>query len=229
MKDNAEIAYEVVKEKIFSQEFRAGQKLREEMLVGILEMSRTPIRTALNNLAHDGLVTIVPKRYCMVKQYTKEEIEQIGVARLSLDLISTNLAIYYGSNAEMYRLLKLCDMQEQAVNDRNDILRRKIDCDFHLEITKISKNGFLYDMQKSLYLRVRHILSTNDADKLDRYASVNSHREIVEAMLVRDRGKALKLVREHLCNYYQFDAENELFDFYTVDLQQNDSRKEKQT
>lgn len=221
MKDNAEKAYEILKDKILNMEFTAGQKLREEALVGILDMSRTPIRNALLKLSMDGLVEIVPKRYSMVKKYTEEEIAQIGVARLGLDIMSANLAIHYGSNAEMYELLRLCDQQQQAVDEGNDNMRREIDCRFHLEISKISKNSILIDMQKGLYLRVRHILSSNDIDRQDRYASVNIHRAIANAMLVRDREKTLQLVKEHLFEYYNFGVKEDIYDFFTMRVPEN--------
>lgn len=226
MKDNAEKAYEIIKEKILNMELTAGQKLREEALVTMLDMSRTPIRNALTKLSYDGLIEIVPNRYSMVKKYTEDEITQIGVARLGLDMMSANLALHYGSNAEMYELLRLCDQHQKAVDDGNDNMRREIDCRFHLEISKISKNKILIDMQKELYLRVRHILSSNDVDKHDRYASVNMHRSIANAMLVRDRNRTLQLVKDHLFNYYNFGVKAEIYDFFTYDSNKSTSTTE---
>ena len=230
MKDNSEKAYIILRDKILNMEFAAGQKLREDALVDMLEMSRTPIRTALSNLARDGLVEIVPKRYSMVAKYSEEEISQIGVARLGLDIMSANLALHYGSNAEMYELLRLCDLQEKAVKEKNDNLRREIDCMFHLEISKISKNEILIEMQKNLYLKVRHILSSHDIDRPNRYASIDMHRMIVNALLARDRERTLQCVKDHLFTYYNFSEKKDIYDFFTLGvLQKPENHQEERT
>lgn len=211
MKDNVKEAYDILLEKILRGEFTAGQKLREEMLVSMLDMSRTPIRTALAELSRDGVVKIIPQRYTMVVKFDEKYITQVGIVRVGLDLMSAKLALYYGSNADFDRLNEFCDMQEKAVSDGDNNKRREIDCMFHREITNISKNEILIEMQKSLYLKVRHILTYNDIDRSDKYASVKMHRKIAAALIDRDEEKTIQYIKEHLFNYYKFKSTDDIF------------------
>lgn len=211
MKDCMKIAYTILRDKILNCEFTAGQKLREDFLVEMLDMSRTPIRRALNELEHDGLIEIVPNKYSKVAKYSDTYITDIGIVRVGLDIMSVKLAIFYGSNAEFAVLDNLCNCQEEAIDKNDDNKRREIDYMFHTEIARLSKNQILIDMQGALYLKVRHILSYNDISQ-DKYQSVNMHRKITSAIYARDEEKAVEYVKEHLYDFYKLTGN---LDFYS--------------
>ncbi|WP_143281838.1 GntR family transcriptional regulator, partial [Caballeronia humi] len=47
---------------IATDELKPGERLRERTLAERLDVSRTPLREALKELAGDGLVVVLPKR-----------------------------------------------------------------------------------------------------------------------------------------------------------------------
>ena len=77
-----EIAYERIRNKICDFELYPGQDVSDFTLCKELGMSRTPVRQALVQLEHDGLVQNagVGKSY-QVSQITEEEIADIFEAR----------------------------------------------------------------------------------------------------------------------------------------------------
>lgn len=214
MKDYMNIAYTTIRDKILNRELLAGQKLREDYLVEMLDMSRTPIRRALAELKHDGLIEIVPNKYSRVAKYSDSYITDIGIVRVGLDIMSVKLAIFNGSNAEYTVLDTLCNNQEEAIGKSDDNKRHEIDYMFHTEIARLSKNQILIDMQNSLYLKVRHIMSYHDVDRPDKYQSVNMHRKIVSAMYARDEEKAVEYVKEHLLNFYGLKGNTAFYDSF---------------
>ncbi|MBR5980898.1 MAG: GntR family transcriptional regulator [Firmicutes bacterium] len=52
----ADKVYDYIKEQIVTRRLYPGNRIIEEDVAQILGVSRTPIRTALSRLAHDGLV-----------------------------------------------------------------------------------------------------------------------------------------------------------------------------
>lgn len=54
-------AYEIIKKRIVSCEYAPGDILDEKALIDEFGVSRTPIREALNVLAEEGMVDIMPR------------------------------------------------------------------------------------------------------------------------------------------------------------------------
>src|SRR5687768_16722558 len=63
-----ERAYRQLEELIVTLQLPPGTILSEQMLAHRLEIGRTPIREALQRLALDGLVTILPRRGILVSE-----------------------------------------------------------------------------------------------------------------------------------------------------------------
>ena len=63
-----EQAYRLLEEQIVTLRLRPGEVLSEQTLVGDLGIGRTPIREALQRLAREGLVTILPRKGILVTE-----------------------------------------------------------------------------------------------------------------------------------------------------------------
>ena len=61
-------AYRELEEMIVTLQISPGTVLSEQALSGRLKIGRTPIREALQRLARDGLVVIMPRRGIMVSE-----------------------------------------------------------------------------------------------------------------------------------------------------------------
>ena len=68
-----QIAYETIKSKIIHCEYKPNDILSEMMLMEEIDASRTPIREALNMLAQEQLVQIIPKKGIMVLPLTMKD------------------------------------------------------------------------------------------------------------------------------------------------------------
>ena len=63
-----------LREMILSGEFSPGERVSEAPLTGRLGASRTPIRLALERLAHEGLLDPYPTGGFIVRKFTLEDI-----------------------------------------------------------------------------------------------------------------------------------------------------------
>src|SRR5271163_4778070 len=63
-----------LRQMLFRGEFRPGEKLTELPLVARLGVSRTPVRLALDRLAHEGLLEASPTGGFVVRAFTIEDV-----------------------------------------------------------------------------------------------------------------------------------------------------------
>src|SRR6185437_11392225 len=61
-----EQAYRVIEEQIATLRLKPGDVLSEQMLSATFKIGRTPVREALQRLAREGLVTILPRKGILV-------------------------------------------------------------------------------------------------------------------------------------------------------------------
>jgi DNA-binding GntR family transcriptional regulator len=200
--------YEQIKRMILHLEIKPGERIPEEKLANFVNGSRTPVREALRKLANEGLVNIYPRRFSEVAYYDEEAVKQIGVVRLSQDLLSCQLAIMHGSNADFALLRQLAEKCEIGAKSGNIYERIAFDSEFHLQIAEIGGNKFLIQNQKKLYLLIHLIQISKYTSVEDSIAQIQNHKDIVEALYNRDFEKIKVVVCKHLQSFYNIDQEN---------------------
>src|SRR4030065_1631656 len=68
---------ERLRQDIYRQYLKPREWIDEKALAGHYGISRTPLREALKVLHAEGLVTLVPRRGCYVKEISRQELDQI--------------------------------------------------------------------------------------------------------------------------------------------------------
>ena len=150
MSNQSEAAYRQIKEMILHMELLPGTRIPEMQIASRLSISRTPIHDALRRLEAEGLVRIGANRGASVTQFTQEEIREIGTVRMVQDILAAQLAAYYGSASDFDHLEQMAGDCETAAS-RGDVYGRiQTDMDFHLEITRLSRNNRLLSQQYAL-------------------------------------------------------------------------------
>jgi len=197
----SEPVYKHILQLIMTQELLPGERIPETMIAQSFKISRTPVRDAMRQLANDGLIDIFPNRYAQVKKYSKDSIMEIGTLRVALDSLSVKLASLFGSRADFLHLEDLARQCEDAYKRKDSVLKKQLDCDFHLALAEISQNELLIKYQKELYLRVQYIMvcypNTVDNEKLH----IKQHYEIVETLFNHDAPDA-SIAVDHLISFY---------------------------
>lgn len=205
MASQSMLAYQKIKEMIFHMELLPGNKISEPQISAMLSISRTPVHDALRKLAGEGLVTIGRNRGASVTELSDKEIQDLGTIRLSQDILSANLAAYYGSAADFEKLYQMADTCEEAAAS-GDIYRRIItDKDFHLEIAKISGNSYLYKQQYAIYQQVHLIQVSKYRDIKTSLGQIHHHRPLVQSIQHSDLEQAAKLLYDHIKDFHHLD------------------------
>lgn len=192
-----DVIYEYLMQQILSQQMESGDRIPEAKIASEFGVSRTPVREALRQLANDGIITIYPKRYAEVATYDEEKFRQIGIVRISLDVLAVKLAIYYGSNAEFDSLTGYADACYNASKGNDIASRIKMDSNFHMAIAKISKNKTLMEMQRQLLLQIEFFQAIQYSKAVLPEKQYQAHYDLVQALTDRNEAESIRLITQH--------------------------------
>ena len=84
-------AYRMLRNAILSGELAPGEPLTEESLAERLQISRTPIRTALHRLVSEGLAETACGKGISVREVGDRDVRQVDEVRAVLEPLSASL------------------------------------------------------------------------------------------------------------------------------------------
>ncbi|MGG0717085.1 GntR family transcriptional regulator [Robertmurraya massiliosenegalensis] len=105
-----DVAYSQVKQKIIYGELKPDQVVREEELANMLEISRTPLRQAVQMLEMEEFLVRKPNGRLKVASITKEEVEEIFMIR---SMLEGSIAKNAANNATKHDIETLTEILEK--------------------------------------------------------------------------------------------------------------------
>ena len=118
----ADRVFEWLAEQMLTESIKPGQWLSENELAAQLGVSRVPIREALKMLAHDGLVTALPRRGTLVAEYGPQGVFDLYEARKIISDQTIRLAVPNLRDSDVESLAKAVEMISCA-RDPRDVYR----------------------------------------------------------------------------------------------------------
>jgi DNA-binding GntR family transcriptional regulator len=189
-------AYQQVRAAILGGEHSPGEVLFETHLAEKLGMSRTPVREALQVLARDGCVEIIPNRGYLVPRLSMSDVRELFELRESLEGLATRCAAIRVTSAEIAELEQLYDRFERT-HDWEASLR--IGTEFHNRILSLAGNSRLSNILGALNAQISLTRLTQLRDVRGRRdESVLEHRAILKAIQQRDPAAAERHARAHV-------------------------------
>jgi GntR family transcriptional regulator of vanillate catabolism len=196
-----------VREMLLKGEVARGERLSELPLVARLGVSRTPIRLALERLAHVGLLEALPVGGFTVREFTLSEVHDAIEVRGVLEGTAARLAAErLGDAAELDRVRTLCEQMEAYDKLTVDSLPRYMDANeaFHAAIVELAKSGMLrrtLQLTNSLPFASPSamVFPTSVLPGSDQTLAIaqEHHRAILGAIATRQGTRAEALAREH--------------------------------
>lgn len=205
MNSQSELAYEQIKQMIFHMELMPGDRVPEMQVAAKLSISRTPIHDALRKLEAEGLVRIERNRGAAVTQFSDAEVKEIGTLRLSQDILSAQLAAYYGCASDFDRLQTIAAECEAAAADGNIYGRIQKDTEFHMEIARISGNSQLIERQFEIYQQIHLIQISKYTDVEHSLIQIHHHKPLITAIRSGDLEEARRLICQHIKDFYRIE------------------------
>ena len=206
---NSQIARTVLRlrEMILSGEFSPGERVSEAPLTARLSASRTPIRLALERLAHEGLLDPYPTGGFIVRKFTLEDVWDSLEVRGVLEGAAARLAAERVTDDSELSALRQYQNDMDALREPTlDTLPRYLELNdrFHDEIVRLARNETLrrtLERLLSMPLASRHALVSlqNRFPEASEIFMVgrDQHLRIIETISKRQGSRAESIAREH--------------------------------
>jgi DNA-binding GntR family transcriptional regulator len=187
-----------IREAILGAEFAPHQRLIEADLSERYEASRAAVRTALLNLASEGLVERVPNRGARVRAISVHEAVEIVEVRIGLETLCARKAAENVTDADADRLRRLRDDITQTVASGNLVEYSRLNQELDRRIRELSHHRVATQLLERLRAQsARHQFRL--AFHPGRAAqSAPEHIAIIDAILARDPDAAEAATRSHL-------------------------------
>lgn len=195
-----EDAYERIKQKIFDFELYPGQEVSDFTLSKELSMSRTPIRQALQQLEHDGLLYDGGQgRGYLVCEITVEEIRDIFAARECIEAKALELAMELGINESDKQQIFQINSRMKQVNQENNVKQQfYYDQYFHNYLVSLSGNKRLIRFYDSLRIQLTRMRVLSYLERSYQNKAYNDHEKVLECIASHDKEGAVKALITHI-------------------------------
>ncbi|WP_067672408.1 GntR family transcriptional regulator [Nocardia miyunensis] len=186
----------ILRQQILSGRFAPGERLNEIKLAAMLQVSRPPIREALQALRAEGLVRTVAGRGTYVASFDPQAIEHLSEVRQALECAAARLAAIRASDDRIDELAKLLQRTEDAIADPGRPYPR--DLDFHEQILEMSGNPKLVEASRGVTTQLELARARSGGIPGRAQAAYTEHHRILEALRARDADAAAEAMAAHL-------------------------------
>jgi DNA-binding GntR family transcriptional regulator len=191
--------FDELKKAIINNTLLPGTKLKEEDIARTLGVSRTPVREAINRLALEGFVKLIPQRGAYVATATQKDVEEIFLLRESLEGLAARLAAPRITDAIMEKL-KTCLQGFSEIEDELELfhLHSKKNAILHQTILQASGSERLLRIASDLFDYSQSFLLSpvGFAQRFRVYQA--QHHEIIAALQARNSTLAEELMSAHI-------------------------------
>lgn len=195
-----EDTYHAIRRAILEGTMRPGERIVEQQLAEMLNVSRTPVREALLKLERENLVARVG-RGMTVRRYSSDEVRDIYNLRAHLESFGARLATERITEGELAALAHIQDqMDDQPLQMSSDVIRALSlnNQRFHAMVVRCARNApldrcFVQVFQLPLLYKAYVYF-----DEARRQRSDEDHRELIRLLRARAGAAAEAHWRLHL-------------------------------
>lgn len=213
--DAEDRAYSEILQAIVMQRYQPGDRLAEAKVAEDLNMSRTPVRSALKKMIACGMLEYVKNIGCRVPIITPYDMESVFQAREILESKAAALATMRATNVEVEQLFELLKTEKEYYSEGKMAEYAKLNERLHLGIGTLSRNSYIerYLSQcfwrSELYLfffdRFYDMSDLPTRKKLRDPAeskSCHEHDVLIEAIASGNPDNAARAMSEHIKSSY---------------------------
>ncbi|MDQ0222172.1 GntR family transcriptional regulator [Streptococcus moroccensis] len=193
-----ESIYEAFRKTIILREIPTGERINEKEYAELLNISRTPIRYALQELAKEGLVEHTPKVGVVVRGVSLADAYEIFDIRKALDSLATIKAaqLMTPEDFEELRLLLEEGNRLDAADEVDALLQNFTD--FNHFIYEKSQMPRMQNIVQTLREYLIYFRDVSIRSSKRRHIALEEHWGLYEAMKEKDEETIRRITNEHL-------------------------------
>ena len=194
----AQQVYDHLRQSILDNAYPPDTPLREEALATRFNVSRVPVREALQRLAADGLVRLVPRQGAVVSSLSPKQFLDAYRVREALETLAIRLAMPRLTPADIDALERdQAEMRDAAT--AGDAERFFVaNTAFHARFVTCAGNDYLKAIYEPLIDQMRRYRSPSADLRGGLERSLDEHEAILRAVRAGDATEAVRLLSEHI-------------------------------
>jgi DNA-binding GntR family transcriptional regulator len=192
--------YRVLKESIIKGFLEPGTKLLENKIAEEMQVSRTPVREAMQKLAAEGFVKTTPNQTMIVIEVSPEDVKEVLQIRGVLEGLAARIAAKKINRQEIDELENVVTQMSLHLTKENLSSYCKVDDEFHNLILNICGNKWIVQIRDNLgsFIYRFRIKSLSVPGRLKH--SLEEHQAIMESLREHDSAEADRLSQVHMEN-----------------------------
>lgn len=183
---------------IISGRYRPGDRLDPEALEERFNVSRTPVREALQQLAASGLVTVAPKKGTFVSSVSFQELIQMFEVMAELEAMAGRLAARRITDPLKKDLADALTGCEDSIAKGEPDFYYYENVRFHQAIYSACQNDFLSSEIQKLRNRLQPYRRIQLRVRDRMVNSLQEHRDIFKAIMAGNTQEAAEAMRAHV-------------------------------
>jgi len=192
----AERAYETLRRMAMTYALTPGARLSEIALARMLDVSRTPLREAMNRLATEGLLVSDGGRGFFARGLEAAEVLALYETRLGLEGYIATLAAERADAAGMAELEAYLDRSIAAQENGPVEELLAFDEGFHTRVAALTGNPELIRMMGNINARIHFFRWVDMNGRRDKTQA--EHRGVLEAIRQREADRARSIMEGHV-------------------------------
>ncbi len=197
-----EQAYRQVEERIVTLRLKPGEVLSEQALSTSLKIGRTPIREALQRLALEGLVRVLPRKGILVSDINPREQLLVLEVRRELERLLSRAGAERATKEEREKLSETARAMNRAGKSNDDISFMRLDRDLNQLMIETAHNDYAARAMKLLQGLSRRFWYMHYREAADLPLCARLHAEQARAIARGDPTRAAK-ASDNLLDYVE--------------------------
>jgi DNA-binding GntR family transcriptional regulator len=145
-----ERAYRLIEEQIVTLQLKPGDVLSEQMLSATFKIGRTPIREALQRLAREGLITILPRKGILVSDINPRNQLLMLEVRREIERLLSRVGAERANQQQRGQFTEIAQGMDRAAKSNDDIAFMRLDRELNRLLIEAAHNDYAARSMKLL-------------------------------------------------------------------------------
>ena len=191
-------AYEAIKDRIITCQFRPGECINEASVSSLLGFGRTPVHQAIDRLMLEEMVDVIPRKGVIVKPVILQDVMQMIEVRLVNETQCARLAAERAEDGHITDMSAALAKATRAIDEQDIHTLMTLDREFHLLLANASKNFELAEILRRLNERSLRFWFISFTTPDHHRSFQRQHEAVLEAVRKHDADDAESAMRVHI-------------------------------
>jgi DNA-binding GntR family transcriptional regulator len=197
-----ERAYRLIEEQIVTLQLKPGDILSEQMLSAVFKIGRTPIREALQQLAREGLITILPRKGILVSDINPRSQLLVLEVRREIERLLSRAGAERATKEQREQLRNIAQGMDRAAKANDDFSFMRLDRELNQLMIDASHNVYAARSMKQLQGLSRRFWYMHYREAADLPLCARLHANQAHA-IAQGNGEAAARASDKLMDYVE--------------------------